>query len=101
MSSPFKIKLLDRILLKYLVKAIKKKWKGLQKMDETKPWWKSKTVLGAMVQIGISVAMGLFGLDQLEGEKEQITLVLLSFANALDGAWNIYGRVTATKLIKP
>ncbi len=79
---------------------IKRKWKEIKKMDETKPWWKSKTVLGAIVQIGISVAVGLFGLDQLEGEKEQITLVLLSIGNALDGAWNIYGRMTATKLIE-
>lgn len=61
-------------------------------MDDSKKWWKSKTVLSGIVAVGLaaySTAADHFGLP---ATPEWVFAIL--------GALGVYGRVTATKEIK-
>jgi hypothetical protein len=63
-------------------------------MDNTKAWYKSKTVMSSLV----TVFAGLIGLVGIVIEPElQVTIVntLLALTTTITGAVAIYGRVTA------
>jgi hypothetical protein len=65
-------------------------------MDETKQWYQSKTVWGALIAIIASLlpAMGM----ELDGSVQgQLADNLVSLAGAIGGLVAIYGRLTAEK----
>jgi hypothetical protein len=65
-------------------------------MDETKQWYLSKTVWGALIAIIASLlpAMGM----QLDADAQgQLADNLVSLAGAFGGLVAIYGRLTAEK----
>jgi hypothetical protein len=67
-------------------------------MTDIKPWWKSKTLWGAIVTIG-SAALGLAGLELGEAEAEALTGFLTSLGAAIGGIIAIVGRLRAKSRI--
>ena len=63
-------------------------------MEQSKPWYKSKTVWGGIVALLAGIA-GIFGYSV--GEEAQATVVesLLAVGSAVGGLIAVYGRVTA------
>lgn len=72
-------------------------------VGETKPWWASKTILGAIV-MAATIVLGFFGVTIDETTKAVIlsqTDALITAGAGLFGTLLIiYGRVKATKAIK-
>lgn len=65
-------------------------------MDETKQWYLSKTVWGALIAILASLlpAMGM----EIDGDAQsRLADDLVSLAGAIGGLVAIYGRLTAEK----
>jgi len=74
--------------------------KGVVIMDETKPWYLSKTVWGAVVTMVIGV-LAVFGFGKLEGEQESVTELVMQLVTVIAGIVALIGRITAkTKLNK-
>lgn len=67
-------------------------------MTDIKPWWKSKTLWGAIVTIG-SAALGLAGLELGETDREALIDLMTSLGAAIGGVIAIFGRVTAKSRI--
>jgi hypothetical protein len=67
-------------------------------MEETKPWYLSKTVWGAVVTMVIGV-LALFGFGKLEGEQESITELLMQIVTVIAGIVALIGRITAKNKI--
>ena len=65
-----------------------------------KPWWQSKTLLGAVVTIACAVASAVTGIEVAQEEQVQIADYGLEIAGAAGGLLAIYGRLTATKRLK-
>ena len=61
---------------------------------ETKPWWKSKAILGGVA----AMIAGVVGLSV--EDTAQLENSLTSIASAIGGILSIYGRVKAEKPIK-
>lgn len=72
-------------------------------MDDTKKWWQSATIWGAVVSVLAKVVMLVFGIEITTAEVAQITdqiVFLITTAVGLIGdAVAIYGRKKATKAI--
>jgi hypothetical protein len=64
--------------------------------QETKPWWMSKTIIGALV---VFLGMGLraSGVDIL---NEELTAILTLAMETLGASLAIWGRLSARKAIK-
>lgn len=68
-------------------------------MNETKDWWKSKTVWGALVAMGASLAaLRGFELDGLS--QDQLASALAAAASAIGAAVAIFGRFQARSEIR-
>ena len=68
-------------------------------MNETKEWWKSKTVWGALVSMGASLAaLRGFELDGLS--QDQLAGALAALASAVGAAVAILGRFQARSEIR-
>ena len=65
-------------------------------MNESKPWWQSRTVIGALVVI-VSSAAGLYGIQIDVGALTEIILQILALSG---GVVAIYGRVKAERPIR-
>lgn len=67
-------------------------------MDETKPWYLSRTIIGALVSLLCTVGgtVGLSVVPELQGD---ITEWLLAAGGLVGGALTIYGRIKASKAI--
>lgn len=63
-------------------------------MIDTKPWWQSKTLWGAIATIG-SAALGLAGYELGDADREALTWVLSALGAALGGVIAIIGRIQA------
>ena len=67
-------------------------------MDETKQWYLSKTVWGALVAIAASLLQGM-GLELGPDAQSQLADDFVSLAGAIGGLIAIYGRLTAEKRV--
>ncbi|KTQ85335.1 hypothetical protein NS365_12990 [Aureimonas ureilytica] len=68
-------------------------------MNDTKDWWKSKTVWGALVSMGASLAaLRGFELDGLS--QDQLAGTLAALASAIGAAVAILGRFQARSEIR-
>lgn len=67
-------------------------------MDETKQWYLSKTVWGALIAIIASLLSGM-GLELGAGAQDRLADDLVSLAGAIGGLIAIYGRLTAEKRV--
>ncbi len=67
-------------------------------MTDTKPWWQSKTLWGAIVTLG-STVLGLAGLDFGDVDSDTLIDVLTSLGAAIGGVLAIFGRITAKNRI--
>ncbi|MEX6505612.1 hypothetical protein [Jiella sp. M17.18] len=67
-------------------------------MDETKPWYQSRTIWGGVVAL-IAASAGYFGYDLDPGAHEALTNALISGAGAVGAVVAIYGRLAAKSTI--
>ena len=65
-------------------------------MDETKQWYLSKTVWGALIAILASLLPAM-GMELDTGAQARLVDDLVSLAGAVGGLVAIYGRLTAEK----
>lgn len=63
-------------------------------MDDTKHWYMSKTVWGALIAIGASLAQAA-GIELDAASQGEIADRIVALAGALGGLVAIYGRLTA------
>ena len=72
-------------------------------MEETKPWWQSKTIWGAIITI-VALILSLFGVQIDEQTKQVLVNEFVAAATAIGGivgaVLSIYGRIKAEKRIK-
>jgi uncharacterized membrane protein len=71
-------------------------------MEETKSWWQSKTIWGAVITI-IALIASLFGY-QIDPQTQQIILdrtmaIVTAVGTIVGSVMAIYGRIKATKRI--
>lgn len=67
-------------------------------MTDTKPWWQSRTLWGAIVTLA-SAGLGLAGLDLGNADREALIELLTSLGAALGGVIAIAGRISAKSRI--
>jgi hypothetical protein len=67
-------------------------------MNDTKVWWQSKTVWGAIIALLAGVAT-LAGLDLDASLQDQLAELLTGAGNLVGGALAWYGRVKATRTL--
>jgi len=67
-------------------------------MNDTKPWYMSRTVWGALVAIAASIG-GAFGLAITEADQTEIADSVLQVVGALGGVLALYGRLSAEKIL--
>ena len=63
---------------------------------QTKPWWKSKGVMGSLAVVIASI-MQRFGLDV---DQASLTEIMLNISTLIGGAIALYGRVVAELRIR-
>jgi len=67
-------------------------------MDETKVWWQSLTLWGAIITVLAAVA-GVFGFTiDLQTQKEIVEYIMVG-GSAVGGLMAAYGRIRASKII--
>ncbi len=59
--------------------------------EETKPWWKSKGVMGSLAVIIVSV----FNMFDLNIDESTVTEILMQLSTVIAGATALYGRLVA------
>jgi hypothetical protein len=64
-------------------------------VDETKNWYRSKTVWGALIAVAASVLQG-FGLDMSVDDQGQLADIAVTLVGAFGGLLALYGRLVAT-----
>ena len=69
-------------------------------MEDTKDWYLSKTIWGALVAVGASV-LQLGGLHVAVADQSAVADAATSIAGAVGGLLAVYGRLTATSTIVP
>ncbi|WP_454848759.1 hypothetical protein [Rhizobium binxianense] len=69
-------------------------------MDDVKHWYSSKTIWGALISVGASLAQAV-GIDIGAAEQAQIADSLVAIVGAVGGLLAIYGRLTANSAIAP
>lgn len=62
-------------------------------MDEAKPWWMSRAILGGVT----AVVAGAFGLST--ADTAEVVRLLTDTASVFGGALAVYGRIKATRAI--
>ena len=67
-------------------------------MDDTKPWYLSRTVWGALVAIAASIG-GAFGVMITQADQVEIADTVLQIVGAVGGVLALYGRLSAQKII--
>lgn len=67
-------------------------------MNDTKPWYMSRTVWGALVAIAASIG-GAFGIMISEIEQVEIADTILQIVGAVGGFLALFGRLSAQKTI--
>lgn len=70
-------------------------------MEDTKPWWQSRTIWASILQVGIGIAVS-FGLFSQEAGATILAEgpdLITGIAVSVVGALQIFSRVKATKQI--
>jgi hypothetical protein len=65
-------------------------------MEETKQWYRSKTVWGALIAI-LAALLPSMGMELDDSAQGQLADNLVSLAGAIGGLVAIYGRLTAER----
>jgi hypothetical protein len=68
-------------------------------MDNSKTWYQSKTVWGALIAIGASL-LQMTGKEIAAGDQNALAEAIVSLAGALGGIFAIYGRLSAKTSIR-
>lgn len=68
-------------------------------MNETKPWYFSRTVWGALVAIAASVG-GAFGIMLGDVEQSTLTDAILQIVGAIGAVIALYGRLSASQALR-
>ena len=68
-------------------------------MENSKEWYKSKTIWASLVTVLISV-LGMFGVGGLEDQKETITELIMQIVAVSGGVLAVIGRISANSKIK-
>jgi uncharacterized membrane protein len=68
-------------------------------MDNVKPWWQSRAVIGGLVAFAAGVA-GIFGIGVPESVQGSITDNVSAIVAAVAGLVAVYGRIKAQSRIK-
>ncbi len=68
-------------------------------MENTKQWYKSKTIWSALV-VAVIGTLSMFGVGQLEGEQESVTEFVMQLVTIISGLIALIGRVKAKTEIK-
>ncbi|MGG7518523.1 hypothetical protein ACQ3G6_11610 [Allorhizobium undicola] len=69
-------------------------------MNETKPWYVSRTVWGALVAIA-AAGLHMSGIDLAVADQAALSDQLVALAGAAGGLLALYGRLRAKKEIAP
>lgn len=72
--------------------------KPIEEVEETKPWWQSKTVIGGIVTFASVIAAAL-GHQINEAEQAVIVEAVSGLAGAVGLVLTVWGRGTASKKI--
>ena len=67
--------------------------------DETKPWYMSRTVWGALIAIAASLANAA-GIEIKAGDEGELADILVSAAGTVGGLIAIYGRISARRPVR-
>lgn len=67
-------------------------------MDESKDWYRSKTIWGALLAVGASLVQ-FMGVEVSPGDQMVIADSAVSIAGAIGGLLAVYGRLTAKTAI--
>lgn len=65
----------------------------------TKPWWASRTIIGAIVSV-LALIAGNFGVSIAPEMQGEIVTLVLTLAGVAGGGLSIYGRLRAQKGIR-
>jgi len=65
---------------------------------ETKVWWQSKTIIGAIITV-ISIILQAFGYNLAADDQATLTDIMVTVFGIGGGILTIYGRVKASKQI--
>lgn len=68
-------------------------------MDETKPWYQSRAIIGALVAI-LAGLLSLFGIDLSDIDQAELTTLAMNLFAIGGGLLAFYGRVKATKQVR-
>lgn len=67
--------------------------------DETKPWYTSRTVWGALIAITASLANAA-GIEVSAGDEGELADLLVSAAGVIGGLIAVYGRISARRPVR-
>ncbi len=67
--------------------------------DETKPWYTSRTVWGALIAIAASLANAA-GIEVSAGDEGELADLLVSAAGVIGGLIAVYGRISARRPVR-
>jgi len=67
---------------------------------DTKKWFQSKGVWGSLIA-GAAVVAGFFGIQFGIEDQAELIEIIMAIIGASAGVIGIYGRVTASTVIKP
>lgn len=68
-------------------------------MSDTKPWYLSRTVWGALIAISASIG-GAFGLVISEQEQATLADAALQIVGAVGAVVALYGRLAASQILR-
>lgn len=68
-------------------------------MDDTKPWYLSRTVWGALIAIAASVG-GAFGIMLGEADQATLTDAILQVVGAIGALVALFGRLSASQTLR-
>lgn len=67
-------------------------------MNETKPFWQSKTIIGSFISI-LAVVLGFFDIGLDEASQSDIVDAILAITASTGSLLAVYGRIKAEKKI--
>lgn len=67
--------------------------------DEVKPWYRSRTVWGALIAIAASLANAA-GIEVTAGDEAELADLLVAAAGTAGGLIALYGRIFARRTVR-
>ena len=67
--------------------------------DDVKPWYRSRTVWGALIAIAASLANAA-GVEVTTGDEGEMADLLVAAAGTIGGVIAIYGRISARRPVR-